>query len=164
MGDFLSKISSYNLFNYLFPGVLFVHAGAYLGFLNLPDANLVANFFIYYFAGMIVSRVGSVIVEPLFQKFHIVEYAAYEDYLKACGSDAKLENLLEANNTYRTLVSLFLTVSACLLLDIVLDRLDLGQTTTGILLLIAGFILFVFSYRKQTSYIRRRVKVAKERT
>jgi hypothetical protein len=163
MGDFLSRISSYNLFNYLFPGVLFVHAGTYLGFLHLPDTNLVADFFLYYFAGMVVSRIGSVIVEPLFQKIHIVEYAAYEDYLKACGSDTKLENLLEANNTYRTLVSLFLTASACYLLDMILDRLAFEQRTTGILLLTAGFVLFVFSYRKQTSYIRRRVQVAKEK-
>jgi hypothetical protein len=161
MGDFLSKISSYNLFNYLFPGVLFVHAGTYLGFLNLPDANLVADFFIYYFAGMVVSRIGSVIIEPLFQRLNIVEYAAYEDYLKACSSDEKLENLLEANNTYRTLVSLFITVSICFLLDFLLVQFSFEQSTTGILLLIAGFVLFVLSYRKQTSYIRKRVKVAK---
>ena len=58
--EILEKISSYNIFNYLFPGILFVFiANALIGY-NLIQENILIGVFLYYFIGMAISRVGSI--------------------------------------------------------------------------------------------------------
>jgi hypothetical protein len=103
MKDILDKISSYNLFNYLLPGVIFAVLSQRLGIIVLPKADIVVLAFLYYFIGMIVSRLGSLFLEPLLKRFKIVKYAPYADYLKACDKDAKISGMVEANNTIERL-------------------------------------------------------------
>ena len=75
MNDLLAKLSSYNIFNYLLPGALFVFAVHFLYGWQLKTPNLIVEAFGYYFIGMTISRVGSVIVEPVFKWLKIVEYS-----------------------------------------------------------------------------------------
>ena len=49
MKDIAEKISSYNLFNYLLPGVIYAVMGQRLGILSLPKADIVVLAFLYYF-------------------------------------------------------------------------------------------------------------------
>ena len=65
MNDLLKQLSSYNLFNYLFPGTVFCVALNKLGGFDLIVEDLFAAFFFYYFVGLTISRVSSLIVEPL---------------------------------------------------------------------------------------------------
>ena len=66
MKDLLEKLSSYNIFNYLFPGVLFAAMGSHLTSYSLLIDDTVIGVFVYYFYGLVVSRVGSLVLEPDF--------------------------------------------------------------------------------------------------
>jgi hypothetical protein len=158
MTDFLNRISSYNIFNNLFPGVLLVGVLNYLGLVQLNDLNLFVQFFLFYFAGMTVSRIGSVLIEPIFKFIGIVRYAQYSDYIDAAGKDAKIETLLEANNTYRTIVALFFCALVVLCTEYFFSCLQLSVGTRLFAYLFVVFCIYVAAYRKQTDYVRKRVE------
>ena len=64
MKEIINKLSSYNLFNYLLPGTVFVAlTEAFTSFPFAQDDLLIA-LFLYYFIGLIISRIGSLFVEP----------------------------------------------------------------------------------------------------
>lgn len=68
MKDLLDKLSSYNIFNYLLPGVLFAGMSKSVSGYDLVQENLLVGVFVYYFIGMVISRLGSLLVEPLLKK------------------------------------------------------------------------------------------------
>jgi len=158
MKDILDKISSYNLFNYLLPGVIFAVLGQRFEIIALPKTDIVVLAFLYYFIGMIVSRVGSLVVEPAFKKLKIVIYSPYADYLKASEKDPKLAVMVEANNTYRTLTATFFALVIGLLITAVADKLSLSVETREYWLAGGLFVLFVYSFRKQSAFIVSRVR------
>ena len=158
MKELLDKLGSYNIFNYLLPGVLFAVIANSLTRHSLLQSDLIVGAFVYYFLGLIISRIGSILVEPVLQKTGFVNFSLYRDYISASKNDELIPTLSEANNMYRTFVSLFL----CLLLlkgyDLMasyfpfLQEWEMGILVTGL------FILFLLSYRKQTAYITKRVQ------
>jgi len=160
MKDLLDKLSSYNIFNYLFPGVLFAVLADKLTSYKLLIDNVVIGVFVYYFLGLVVSRVGSLILEPLLKQIRILHFTPYEDYVRASKLDGKIELLSEINNMYRTLSSVFI----CLLFLYFYGFLEKKYTVISdyslVLAIILLMILFVFSYRKQSDYIKVRVKRA----
>jgi hypothetical protein len=157
MKDLLDKLSSYNLFNYLLPGVLFSVLGEYLTAFTFLHDNIVIGVFIYYFIGLIVSRLGSLVLEPLLKKMSFISFAPYADYIAASKKDSTIEVLSEANNTYRTLCALFMALSLLALYDHVTLQCPAVVPLTPYILLALLLILFLFAYRKQTDYVRKRV-------
>ncbi len=158
MKEILDKISSYNLFNYLLPGVLFAFIASKLTGLNLIQTDLITGAFVYYFIGLIISRFGSLIIEPILKKTKFVVFADYKDFVTASQLDSKIDTLSEANNMYRTLMSMFfliilLNIYSCLSL-----KFPIIKEWSLLLLVILLFIMFLFSYRKQTNYITNRIK------
>jgi hypothetical protein len=156
----IEKISSYNIFNYLFPGVLFmVFAPQYLGssLLRIFNQDLVTSLFLAYFVGMVVSRIGSIFLEKILRKIKFVKFSDHKEFLFASDKDPKLEILSSENNTYRTLISLF----ACLLFSYwFIDILEKNNGTIFDLYISAfifSLIIFLLSYRKQTKYITDRI-------
>ena len=83
MKEFIDKISSYNIFNYLLPGILFVGLGKEITSFSLVQSNLLIGLFLYYFIGLIISRLGSLTLEPLLKWIKFVKFAPYEDYAKS---------------------------------------------------------------------------------
>lgn len=108
MKDFLAKLSSYQIFNYLFPGILFVGLAEQLTSYPFVHDNHLIGLPRYYFIGMLISRIGSLIVEPLLRGTKFVRFADYKEYVAASPLDATIERLSEENNMYRTLCSLFI--------------------------------------------------------
>src|SRR5215471_3847551 len=100
------KLSSYNLFNYLFPGVLFVVLAAAFTKYDFVQSNILLGLFLYYFIGLIISRFGSLVLEPLLKRTGFVRFADYADLVTASKKDEQITLLSEVNNTYRTLGSL----------------------------------------------------------
>ncbi len=158
MNDLLGKISSYNLFNYLFSGVLFVILSNALTPYSFVQEDALMGIFLYYFIGLVVSRLGSLIVEPILKGLSFVKYAEYSDYVSASKIDPGIEVLSEVNNMYRTLFS----VCVGILFLKFYELLDIKFSLTGeggiYLLLIFLLVTFLFAYRKQTEYIVRRIK------
>jgi hypothetical protein len=157
--EIFEKISSYNIFNYLLPGILFpIICKLGIG-INLVLDNNFLGVFLYYFIGMVISRIGSVIVEPILKRVNFLKFSDYKKFIQACRIDAKIELLSEVNNTYRTLLSMLL-----LLLILKLYKYynsiywHFSRKDSFIVALVFLIILFLFSYRKQTDYIRKRVE------
>ena len=68
MNELLSKLSSYNLFNYLLPGVVFsITVEAWTTY-SITRGDLLSDAFVFYFAGLVISRIGSLLVEPALKK------------------------------------------------------------------------------------------------
>lgn len=158
MNYLLSQLSSYNIFNYLLPGILFVVAAEAFTDYSFLQRDLVVGVFVYYFIGMAVSRFGSLVVEPILKKVSWVTFADYSDFVAASKNDSKIELLSETNNTYRTLFSTLLLLALLVLWQYIEARASWLGERSGILLLVALMVLFLFSYRKQTSYVKRRVE------
>jgi hypothetical protein len=83
MKEIIDKLSSYNIFNYLLPGVLFVAIAKHFTEYNLIlDHDFIGAFF-YYFIGMVISRFGSLIIEPMLKKIMFVKFSDYSDFISA---------------------------------------------------------------------------------
>lgn len=159
MKDLLEKLSSYNIFNYLLPGTLFAAGAERISDHRVTQSNIIVDLFVYYFIGLVISRIGSLVLEPAMKKTGFVKFAPYKDFVRACAHDSQIEILSEQNNMYRTLCALFLALGGLKLYDVVVKWWGLPG---GTLVIVALFALFAFSYRKQTSYVRQRVEVAKK--
>jgi len=156
--DLVDKISSYNLFNNLLPGILFVFIISELTSFNLILENNFIGVFFYYFVGMIISRLGSLIIEPLLKWIKFIKFADYKDYLVACQKDSKIDLLSEGNNTFRTLIALFFAILLTVVYDKIAICLCIPSENTYIGVIIGLLILFLLSYRKQTNFITKRVE------
>jgi hypothetical protein len=158
MKDLISKISSYNLFNYLFPGIIFVVLAGDLIRYPVFEKDIITAGFICYFLGLVISRVGSLFVERILKALSFVRFADYRDYVLASQKDEQLLVLSEANNTYRTLASLFillLFLRAYAKLEAKLPSLKSWDSTILAVLLL---LIFLYSYQKQSSYITKRIR------
>jgi hypothetical protein len=157
MNELLTKLSSYNVFNYLLPGIVFAILAGDIIHYPILQKDIVTGAFFYYFVGLVISRFGSLIIEPLLKWLRFIRFADYKDFIAACQKDAKLEVLSEVNNTYRTLASL---ISLLLLLKLYVkieERFLWFNQRKWTALAVLLLTMFLFSYRKQTSYITKRI-------
>ncbi len=159
MKELLSKLSSYNLFNYLLPGIIFVVLASEVTHYSLIQQDIVIGAFLYYFIGLVISRFGSLVIEPLLKFISFLQFASYKDFVAASKKDEKIELLSEVNNTYRTLSSLFIVLLLLKLYEKVECRFPILKEWDAIILMVLLLVMFLFSYRKQTSYITKRVKM-----
>ena len=158
MKELFDKISTYNIFNYLLPGILFVVFCKYfIGYTFILEDDFLGAF-LYYFIGMVISRFGSLIVEPFLKWINFLKFEDYKKYIIASQKDHKIELFSEISNTYRTITSLFvllILVKIYYSFDIKYNFANpIAYTTITIILL----FLFLLSYRKQTNYISKRIK------
>lgn len=157
ISTFLGRISNYNLLNNLIPGAILCVVLKYLVGYDLFVENVLEQVIIFYFAGMVNSRVGSIIVEWLLKKACVVKFRSHDAYITAEEKDQKISSLSEINNMYRSIISVsFLALLLKLYKTIFENNCEFGLATEW-LLLVALLFLFVFSYRKQTNYIIGRI-------
>lgn len=162
MKEIINKITSYNLFNYLFPGILFVIIATKWTIYDFQVENIILGVFLYYFVGMTISRIGSLWIEKILKKSKLVKFSDYNDFVVCSKKDDKINLFSEINNTYRTLISL----GFCLLIIKIYSELDrafaIPEIYTTLILLIFTILLYVLSYQKQTQYINKRIKANKD--
>jgi hypothetical protein len=159
MNELLTKLSSYNLFNYLLPGVLFAILAGEMTPYQFLQRDLVTTLFLYYFLGMVVSRFGSLVIEPLLRRLSFVKFGDYKAFVMASRKDPQIEILSEVNNTYRTLCSLFCLLLLLKIYAKVAAKLPFLREWESTLLVVLLLIMFLFAYKKQTSFVSRRVRV-----
>jgi hypothetical protein len=157
MKELFEKLTSYNIFNYLLPGILFVIIAKYFTDYNLIQENNLIGAFLYYFIGMVISRFGSLTIEPILKQIKFVKFSDYKDFILASKKDDKIELLSEVNNTYRTIAAmlfLILVLKCYAYLDV---RYHFPKAITFTVLIILILLMFLFAYRKQSSYITKRI-------
>ena len=163
------KISSYDLFNNLYPGVIFCYLLKLMFNTNILSDDLFENLVIFYFVGMVLSRIGSVIIEPLMKKIKInniplLRYVAYSDYDRARTEKPLLPIFVEANNTYRTLLSCFVCAfvykTFVFINDVLINfNFLFFQNNKDWFILIFFIWLFAKSFVKQSGYISKNVEL-----
>jgi len=161
MKELLDKLSSYNIFNYLLPGVLFSVLASKMTELELIQKDIVVGVFVYYFVGLIISRFGSLIIEPLLRKTKFLKFADYKDFIQASAKDGKIEILSEANSMYRTFIATFLLLGLMKLYFLLATKWSFLTDWSDWILVILIIGMFLFSYRKQTNYITKRINSQK---
>ena len=157
MKDILDKISSYNLFNYLLPGILFVYISKYFTDFDFVQTDTLIGAFFYYFVGMIVSRFGSLFIEPILKKIGFLKFADYKNYVSASKLDSKIELFSEINNTYRTLISTMFLLGVLKFYNYLKVACSINNDISIFIAITLVFLMFLFSYRKQTNYITKRI-------
>ena len=158
MNELLTKLSSYNLFNYLFPGVLFAILATETIHYQLVQKDIITGVFLYYFLGLVVSRFGSLVIGPLLKSVSFVEFSDYRAFVAASKKDPQIDVLSEANNTYRTLCSLFSLLLMLKLYAKIEAKLPFLREWDTLLLTLILLIMFLFAYRKQTAFVVKRIK------
>jgi hypothetical protein len=161
MKELLDKISSYNLFNYLLPGILFVAILEKFTSYSIKQDNLVVGVFVYYFIGLVVSRVGSLIIEPFLKWTGFVKFAEYSDYVAAVKLDPKIDMFSESNNMFRTFIALFFVLLLVKSYGQVLRAAPFLIDREPFLLVLLLLVMFVCAYKKQTAFIVKRIKTTK---
>ncbi len=158
MKELLDKLSSYNIFNYLLPGVLFTVILKSLTQYDFTQENIIIGAFVYYFIGLIVSRIGSLVIEPILRKTRFLRFSKYSDFISTSKKDDKIEVLSEVNNMYRTICSLLLLILILKLFEWGCTKMDFLKNYDNHILIVLLLGIFLFSYRKQTDYVRKRVE------
>ena len=163
MDGLLDKISTYNIFNCLLPGSVFAVIADAVTDYHFIQEDIVVGLFLYYFIGLVVSRIGSLVLEPILKLVRFVTFVDYGKFVEASATDSKIDVLSETNNMYRTLCALLLL----LLLVVLFDRFALSLPwLVAVSPYVAGLsllLLFMFAYRKQTASIVKRVNKAVDR-
>ncbi len=158
MSDFLNKLSSYNLFNNLLPGILFVVLLNHFTKYKISHDNILLNIFLFYFIGLTISRISSITVEPFLKKIKFVSFRDYKFFLKASQKDNKLDLLVETNNKFRVLfTTILLIIFSKIFYYLNLNCFGLSESIQQYLLLIVVALIYLFAYRKQTNYITKRI-------
>ena len=156
MKELLDKLSSYNIFNYLFPGIISCVASESLTTqVVLLQQDLVHGVFIYYLVGLVISRFGSLVLQPLLKKTGFIRFSNYQEYIEASKEDEKIGVFLETSNMYRTLSATFLLLFLVVPLEWLYIQAPNAFSLMFVLFLAA---LFLYSFRKQSSYISARVE------
>ena len=158
MKDLLEKLSSYNLFNHLFPGIIFAVILNGITPYSLLQENLIIGVFVYYFIGLIISRFGSLVIEPLLKKLSFLKFVDYKEFVSASKKDGKIEVLSEVNNMYRTLSSMFVLLILSKFYEWIEIQFSILKNWGSCILIVLLLFMFLFSYRKQTQYITKRIK------
>jgi hypothetical protein len=142
------------------PGVLFSVIADKITSYHIIQPNIILGVFLYYFIGLLVSRVGSLIIEPVLKYVGFIRFSSYSDFVVASKDDSKLELLSEVNNMYRT----FIALSFCLILvkyfENLSNKFQFIKDWQVEIFVVSLFILFLFSYRKQTAYINKRISTS----
>ena len=155
MDKLLERISSYDILNNLFPGsVLYFLLSENI---QLQQNSILTEFFIIYFLGLLASRIGSLLIEPLCKKLNIIQMASYEDFIKAESRDKKIEILSSVNNMYRTFISVFIIYIFYKITGYIAIKYTCVSKFVEAGIIIALLVIFSLSYHKQTNYIRKRV-------
>lgn len=158
MKELLEKLTSYNLFNNLFPGVIFCMIASQITNYHLIQTDLIIGVFFYYFIGTLISRFGSLILEPVLRKLKIVNFSDYSNFLLASKKDNKIEVLSETNNSFRTMISVFVNLFLIYIYSIIENVFIFFIPYRFIIIGSVIIIILTLSYRKQTDYIRKRVE------
>ena len=165
MEHFFNKLENYNILNYILPAIVFdVGCRYYINIELIPTDNIFISIFIYYFLGLVISRIGSLIIKPLLWKLKILnkkDSSECADFYKAEEQDSKIKILFADYNMYRNFIATFFLLLVSKFAHEVKSWLNINSTIICTILFILLIILFVISYKKQLGYIHSRIENTK---
>jgi hypothetical protein len=154
----MKTLTSYNLFTNLLPGVVFCILTSKFFSFDLLQKDLVTGVFFYYFVGVVIGRVGSLIIEPILKSVNFISFSNYSDFIDASAKDSKIGILSETNDMYRSLFAMTLALGVIKIYYVFEEHFKFISDNSTPFLLSFLFIIFTWSYRKQTGYVKKRVQ------
>jgi len=155
--EVIDKLSSYNLYNYLFPGFIFVIALDKTTSL-IPD-NVELSFIIViavvYFSGLFISRIGSLVIEEILLASKSIKPLPTRDLIARLREDIKLEVIYEAMNMYRTLGAMSVILFIVTIIDLIKNNIIVNVTIVTLILEFIFSVLFIFAFRKQRGKVQK---------
>jgi hypothetical protein len=158
--DVVDKISSYNIFTTLLPGALFAGIADRITEHRFVQSDILTALALYYFLGMILSRIGALIVKPLITRLGLVAFKPYSEYLAASKQDPMIANLVEAGNMYRTMIALALSLGLLIVYDRVRQEFLPPAWTHAPAIAMGIGLLFTAAYVRNSRFIGRRIEHA----
>lgn len=157
MNEFLKslseKLSVYQLFNFIYPGAVFLgilsYKGVPLGMLKEIWWFLLAS----YFLGMTISRFGSIVIESICLKFGWIEKYDIKRYADNIAKNSFTAILLELTNIYRTICSMGILLFLCTIFKYQQD-----DKCCMLFVEVLFVLLFGISFIKQHHYLEDKLK------
>lgn len=160
--SFSEKVSSYQIFTFLFPGAVFLAVLSNVYSKTVPETSIWEKLFLCYTVGMIISRIGTLLLEEFLFWLsnlcgHFLVRIDYRKIILAERKDAKVNMLLQVSNTYRTMAAVFLTLLIVAAVN-KFTSLDLQFSSGVIWFSVIMVLLFTLSFIKQYDYAEKRVE------
>jgi hypothetical protein len=143
------------------PGVLFVTILGKFTTYSFTISDLIVGAFVCYFIGLVINRFGSLVIEPILKKISFLHFANYPDFVSASKKDSKIEIFSETNNMYRTLSAMLILFALLKIYELIELGLPAIKAWNPYILIVLLIIMLLYSYRKQTEYIRKRIEANK---
>ena len=96
----------------------------------------------------------------MLRKTKILNFCKYSNYIEASQKDSIIKNLSETNNLYRVIIATFLVLLVEKLYIFLAEKFTWLNDWFYLIISVLLIVLFIFSYRKQTNYIKQRVDKA----
>lgn len=157
MDTLLAKLNSYHILSNLFPGAIFFNLFILFFGIELNDLSFITEICIYYFTGIIFSRIGSLVIEEICKRYNIITFSTYEDYIKAVNKDISIYSFVETSDMYRSFLTGFIILLLIFLPVYVYIKGCSIYIIIMLITLILLIVLFFYSYKKQVGYITKRV-------
>lgn len=157
MDKIFEALNHYDIVTCLIPGMVFCQLTDWIYGTRLIEGNSITLMIISYVLGIVVGRIGSVIIEPICEDTKIIVKADYERWRKAASQCEEVKTLTTKSTVYRSWIALML-IQIILLFIFPLSAFaaDIGRCNLFFGQFIV-FVLLILSYRKQIDYVRKRV-------
>lgn len=162
--NLLEKISSYNLVTNLIPGTVLTESLRGIGIPLVGSEKLATWLVLSYSLGLVSSRLGSLIAEPIAKRVGGFSDNTYTEFVLASQQDAKLDVLVETGNGYRTILGACLLFAFVLISNFLIPIEAKNSLKYAIICLTVILVIFGLSYKKQNSYITRRIERIRDDT
>lgn len=158
----IDKLSQYNFVTNILPGTMLCLMLKHIVGYDLFVTNEWYQMgIIFYFVGMVNNRFSSLVIELTMKKTKIVKFSNYKEFIAAEKKDSKITVLSMENNVFRSYISVCTISLIASLFKLIADNVNWIDEWKMQFLLVALLLLFMLSYRKQTSYVRERVEANK---
>jgi len=157
----IEKLGTYQILTNVLPGIFFCKGLVFFLDLDFSTESIVEDLIIYYFIGFIINRIGSLFVEPFLRKVRFLKFSSYSDFISASKNDVKIDMLSEINNYMRDMLTSTLMLLLVMGAQNFINISSWFSNNWSWVLLIFILVIFLFSYRKQTSYLKKRVETAR---
>ena len=149
------NFSAYDFITNFVPGAVFAAIVTLGSRVEITSEDLLMASALYFFYGVISSRLGSLVVQPLLEKLSFLKEGNYRSFLVAEAKDKKLQSLLEARNFYRTQFTALLLSLPFLILEP--KRTPKIDHELLLFLVLTSGVVMLFSLRKQSRFMAERI-------
>ena len=170
--DILDKLDTYEVFTNLLPGIFFGILFEFLFHIKIPSGVISSGvpadgvigalgaIAIYYFLGVLIGGISSIVTQPTLLMLKFVTYASHSDFITAEKNDEKVRILIEKSDFYCSLLTAVLLIFSMKLVIVVKEHwTPISEQWMWFVLMLVFFVL-LFTYQLQNSLLQNRIKIA----